>query len=139
MGRNDFYKEHVRKALENDGWQITHDPLFTPFDDTELKVDFGAERVLIATKEREKIAVEVKNFLHASEKMNELNRLIGQHTNYLKSFAVHDPNRKVYIAVTEEAYHRVFCMPMMAANVTDLNMRFIIFNPYTCKIISWKK
>jgi len=29
-------------------------------------------------------------------------------------------------------------MPMMAANVKRLNMHFIIFNPYTCKIISWK-
>jgi len=138
MGRADFYREHVRKALEKDGWRITHDPLGTPFDGTEIEIDFGAERILIATKELETIAVEVKNFLHPKEKMNELNRLIGQYTNYLESFAVHDPNRKTYVAVTEEAYLRVFCMPMMAANVKRLNMHFIIFNPYTCKIISWK-
>jgi hypothetical protein len=138
MGRNDFYKEHVRQALEKDGWRITHDPMKTPFDDTDILIDFGAERTLLATKERETIAVEVKNFLHPNEKMNELNRLIGQYANYLKSFKVNDPNRKAYIAVTEEAYLRVFCMPMMAANVIEYNMRFIIFNPYTCKIISWK-
>jgi hypothetical protein len=105
MGRNDFYKEHVRKALENDGWKITHDPFGIPFDGTEIEIDFGAERVLMATKERETIAVEVKNFLHHSEKMNELNRLIGQYTNYLESFAVHEPNRRTYVAVTEEALY----------------------------------
>jgi len=142
MARKDFYHEHVRKALIADGWTITHDPLYTPFDGTTLKIDLGAERLLGTKDDKtitvETIAVDVKDFLDPDEKMNELNRLIGQHVNYLSSLAVYHSNRKLYIAVTQEAYQRVFCMPLMALNVVKLGMRFIIFDPHACEIISWK-
>jgi|GEM_PF-3423286 len=50
MARNDFYYEHVRKALENDGWTITHTPLALPYDDTTIECDFGAEKLRTCLK-----------------------------------------------------------------------------------------
>ncbi len=54
--------EIVKKALIKDGWTITDDPLTLKFGNTELYVDLGAEKVLAAEKEGQKIAVEVKSF-----------------------------------------------------------------------------
>ena len=36
--------EHVRRALVNDGWTITHDPLRLPSGQRNLYVDLGAWR-----------------------------------------------------------------------------------------------
>jgi hypothetical protein len=45
MAAKDIYHDHVRTALEKDGWTITHDPLTITLEDTSdnLFVDLGAE------------------------------------------------------------------------------------------------
>lgn len=51
----------VKTALENDGWQVTDDPLVLFFDDS-VAIDLGAEKLIIAERGIEKIAVEIKTF-----------------------------------------------------------------------------
>ena len=50
MPAKDIFHDAVRIALEKDQWTITHDPLSLKIDDIELKIDWGAERVLAAQK-----------------------------------------------------------------------------------------
>jgi len=54
----DLYHYEVRQALINDGWKITNDPYIIETDDVNFEVDLGAEKMLAAEKEHEKIAVE---------------------------------------------------------------------------------
>lgn len=56
----------VKHALVKEGWAITHDPLTLEYEEVQVFVDLGAERVIAAEKEGEKIAVEVKSFLGPS-------------------------------------------------------------------------
>jgi|GEM_PF-6454204 len=70
--------------------------------------------------------------------MNELTRSIGQYCNYLYSLKVYDSERIPYLALTKEAYDRVFTKPIISSIIRDLNIRFIIFNPYSCTIEEWK-
>lgn len=53
----DFYHDNVRKALEKDGWRITHDPYPVKVDDVSYEIDFGADILLAAEKQETKIAV----------------------------------------------------------------------------------
>ena len=62
----DLYHETVRKALEADGWTITHDPYYLEAKPHRLRVDLGAEKVIAAEKGADKIAVEIKSFLKDS-------------------------------------------------------------------------
>jgi len=63
MPAKDKHHEAVKKALIKDGWTITHDPYMIPLQDQGVTyVDIGAERLLAAIRETEKIAVEVKTF-----------------------------------------------------------------------------
>jgi hypothetical protein len=55
----DIYHNHVREALETDGWIITDDPLPMLVDDERWEIDLGAERILAAQRGSERIAVEV--------------------------------------------------------------------------------
>lgn len=65
MSKKDIYHSLVRRALEKDGWKI-HDPLIIPAGKRKIKVDLGAEPLIAAEKNSEKIAVEVKSFLNLS-------------------------------------------------------------------------
>jgi len=67
MSRKDRFHQTVRTALEKQGWTITHDPLPLKVGTLKLEVDLGAEKLIAAEKENQKIAVEVKSFLRASK------------------------------------------------------------------------
>jgi XisH protein len=85
MPAKDIYHDHVRTALEKDGWTITHDPLTIALGETRdnLFVDPGAERLIAAEKAARKIAVEVKSFVSGSKmKMTDLENALGQFTLY---------------------------------------------------------
>ena len=66
MPAKDLYHEACVRALEKDGWTITHDPLTVAVEGTNLLVDVGAERVVTAEREGKRIAVEVKSFVGLS-------------------------------------------------------------------------
>jgi XisH protein len=46
----DIIHNAVRTALERDGWNITHDPLYLRISDVDLMVDLAAERIIAAEK-----------------------------------------------------------------------------------------
>ncbi|BAZ16226.1 fdxN element excision controlling factor protein XisH [Calothrix sp. NIES-4071] len=82
MSAKDKFHETVKNALQKDGWTITDDPLKIRVTATsKLYIDLGAEKIIAANRNGEKIAVEVKSFLGAST-MTEFHVAIGQYTNY---------------------------------------------------------
>ena len=65
MARDKFHEE-VKSALQDEGWSITADPLYLKVGRIPIHIDLGAEKLIAAEKEGEKIAVEVKTFGIAS-------------------------------------------------------------------------
>lgn len=67
MGK-DIFHEAVKTALEKEGWLITHDPyvINIPAFRPKQEIDLGAERMIAAQRDVEKIAVEVKSFIKSS-------------------------------------------------------------------------
>ena len=66
MPAKDIYHEPFVRALQKDGWAITHDPLTVTVEGTNLLIDVGAERLLAAQRGNERIAVEIKSFVSLS-------------------------------------------------------------------------
>jgi len=62
----DIYHDTVRTALEKDGWTITDDPLTLRVGLRDVFVDLGAQKLLAAEREGQKIAVEIKSFISQS-------------------------------------------------------------------------
>src|SRR5437667_2011848 len=98
MATRDKLHDEARRALENDGWTITDDPLVVRFGDTFGEIDLGAERLLGAEKGGKRIAVEVKSFLGTSM-LSEFHTALGQYLNYREALARHQPGRRLYLAV----------------------------------------
>jgi hypothetical protein len=59
----DLYHETVKIALAKEGWLITHDPLYLADLNVgiDYEIDLGAEKLIVAEKGLEKIAIEVKS------------------------------------------------------------------------------
>jgi hypothetical protein len=81
MSAKDLYHDVVKTALIKDGWTITHDPYTLSAGCTDVFVDLGAERILAAERNSDKIAVEVKSFRGPSE-VRDLEIAIGQYVFY---------------------------------------------------------
>lgn len=81
MPAKDTFHNIVKAALIREGWKITHDPYFMRYGDVEFYIDLGAEEILGAEKEGQKIAVEVKSFLGEST-VYEFHPALGQFITY---------------------------------------------------------
>jgi len=78
----DVFHDAVKRALEKDGWTITHDPLLIKIDEDEkFLIDLGAERFIGAERQGERITVEVKSFVRSSV-FYEFHGVLGQYLNY---------------------------------------------------------
>ncbi|KAM3097155.1 XisH family protein [Phormidesmis sp. 146-12] len=107
MPAKDLYHNTVKTALIKDGWTITDDPLTLAIGERDLYIDLGAEKLLIADRGSQKIAVEVKSFISASP-VRDLENALGQYVLYEDIIAEDYPERILYLAVREEVYLTFF-------------------------------
>lgn len=112
MSARDTFHQLVRNALEKDGWTITQDPYHIDLGFVDFYIDLGAERLIAATREGEKIAVEIKTFL-APSTISEFHTAIGQFINYRIALEEDDPDRLLYLAVPLDIYKRFFKYPFI--------------------------
>jgi hypothetical protein len=138
MARKDAYHDMVKNALEKDGWTITFEPLRLVVDEVGIQIDLGAEQQPIAAeKDGEKIAVEIKGFLGPSD-INELEKAIGQYLLYGAILMEKEPERVLYLAVSEAAYNGIFSRPVVNRLVKILKIRFILFDEIEGRITQWR-
>lgn len=137
MPAYDFFHHIVKAALIKAGWIITHDPLTVPFGDSNLHIDLGAERLLAAEKGSEKIAVEVKNFIHSSL-ISEFHTALGQFLNYQFVLEEYEPQRTLYLAIPADAYREFFSLEITQKIVQRYKVKLVIFDPIMEEITQWK-
>lgn len=136
MPRKDLYHDAVRRALEQDGWIITLDPYPLKFGEEDLYIDLGAKVPIGAEKEGCKIAVKIKSFLGKSS-MTDLERALGQLTLYRFLLARKEPERMLYLALSETAHDAVLNTADARDLVADINIPLILFDADGEKITRW--
>ncbi|MGA0200989.1 MAG: element excision factor XisH family protein, partial [Prochlorotrichaceae cyanobacterium] len=133
----DKFHQAVRRALEKENWLITHDPFIIQISETvKLKIDLGAETVLAAQRNTDKIAVEVKNFATDSE-ISEFHTALGQYLNYLQALEMKEPDRVLYLAVPQETYNDFFQIPFIQTSLKRHSVNLISYSPLQETIVQW--
>lgn len=136
MPVKDIYHNTVKKALINDGWSITHDPYTITFGQKNVFVDLGAERLIAAEKGAEKIAIETKSFLGASE-IHDFEIAIGQYVFYRSLLMRYEPDRKLFLAVPESVFVSVLNESITQPVLDDLKIDIFSFDPHKEVITKW--
>lgn len=107
MAAKDRFHNTVKRALEKDGWTIVANPLKFKFGEVKFEVDLAADRLIVAERETEKIAVEVKSFPRAST-ITDFYAALGQFLSYRLGLRQTDPERVLYLAVPDDTYQKFF-------------------------------
>jgi XisH protein len=94
----DIFHDVVKRALQKEGWQITHDPFALKVGTVEMFIDLGAERLLGAERDGTKIAVEIKSFLANASAISEFHTALGQFINYRAALKLSEPERILFLA-----------------------------------------
>ncbi|HAT14328.1 MAG TPA: fatty-acid oxidation protein subunit alpha [Microcoleaceae bacterium UBA11344] len=137
MPAKDFFHNTVKTALEKDGWIITDENLFIEVEEVDFYIDLAAERILVAEKTGQKIAVEVKSFLGASD-VTEFHSALGQCLNYRSALRLTEPDRTLYLAVPEDVYNEFFIRKFIQRVIVEHQLKLLIFNPTQEEIVQWR-
>ena len=136
MSAKDRFHQAVKTALIKEKWTITHDPLSLDFDNARIQIDLGAERLIAAERNLEKIAVEVKSFLAASP-IYEFHLAIGQCFSYRIALREQQPERKLYLAVPIFIYQEFFRRPFAQQTIQEAQINLLVYEPIEEVILQW--
>ncbi|MEM9217120.1 MAG: element excision factor XisH family protein [Cyanobacteria bacterium P01_F01_bin.150] len=136
MSARDLFHNVVCKALEKDGWSITHDPYTLAAEGFDLAIDLGAEKVLAAEREGTKIAIEIKSFLGPS-KITEFYGALGQFIAYRAALQQEEPDRRLYLAAPENLYDKFFATPFVQSLITQNKVYLLTYDTSQEALIQW--
>ncbi|GBF81727.1 XisH family protein [Aphanothece sacrum] len=137
MPAKDIFLDTVKNALIKEGWTITDDPLYLDYGGVDMYVDLGAEKLIAAEKDQEKIAVEIKSFNRPSL-ISEFHGALGQFLNYRLVLEDIEPERKVYLAISEDVYEAFFTLVFTQKAVEKYQIKLIIYDINQEVIKQWK-
>ena len=140
------FHDAVKQALISDGWEITDDPYVISYGERFLFVDLGATeggisgpeegRFIGARRHDKHIAVEIKDFRRKSV-LADLEQAIGQYVLYRLLLNKVDPERELYLAVTDIVYDEIFSEPIGDLVINDLPLRLIVIDSEQPEVREW--
>ena len=136
MPAHDRDHDAVCAALVADGWTITNDPLHLRYAGDNIYIDLAAEQLVAAEKGPRRIAVEIKSFSGPSE-LTDLHGAVGQFVVYREVLAEMDPERELYLAVTEDVRAEVFDSGVARLLLARQIRRLISYDPGRKVIVQW--
>lgn len=136
MAARDKIYEPVLKALDNDQWTITDDPLILGYEEIRGLVDLGAERIIGAERAGEQIAVEIKSFIGASV-VQDIEGMLGQHALYQWLLKKLELQRKLYIAISEPVYLTIFQGKAVQELIQELKIALVVVDLAERRIVKW--
>ncbi len=136
MAARDIFHQAVKTALTKDQWHITDDPLVLRVGGVDLYVDLGAEKLVAAEKDGQRIAVEVKSFLGPSL-VADFHVALGQFLNYRLALEQQDPQRRLYLAVPIETYATFFALPFIQLAVQNHRLALLVYDAEHQEVMQW--
>lgn len=136
MPAKDIYHDCVKNALIKDGWNITNDPLSLKIGKKDIFIDLAAEKLLIAEKQNQKIALEIKSFISSSE-VEDLKNALGQYILYDKILKYQLSELILYLAIRQAVFDRLFTEEIGQILLQDKTIKLIVFDPEKEVITQW--
>ncbi|MBD2412540.1 fatty-acid oxidation protein subunit alpha [Nostoc calcicola FACHB-389] len=138
MSARDKFHDVVKLALQKDGWRITHDPLLIRIENiADMYVDLGAEKIIAAEREGQKIAVEVKSFIGTST-IYEFHTAVGQFINYRYALEEIGSELILYLAVPLNTYNDFLTKQFIKTIIQRSQINLVVYDVEKEEIIRWQ-
>ena len=136
MPAKDIFHDCFKAALLKDGWNVTHDPFTLKVGRKDLFIDLGAEKLLAAERDTQKIAIEIKSFVSPSE-IRDLEIALGQYVLYQNVLMRTEPDRVLYLAIRESSFVKLFEQEIGQILLENKVLKLLTFNPETEELTRW--
>jgi CRISPR/Cas system-associated exonuclease Cas4 (RecB family) len=136
MPAKDLFHKAVKHALEKDGWRVTREDYHLEYGGVEVYIDLIAEQLITAERQGQKIAVEVKSFVKASN-VSEFHSAVGQFINYRTVLRYREPDRVLYLAIPIEIYESFFQLEFIKIVVQEQQIKLLSYDPEREVIEQW--
>jgi hypothetical protein len=136
MSAKDIYHDSCKQALIKDGWSISHDPYSLKVGKKDFFIDLAGEKLLTAEKDANKIAVEIKSFVSASE-IRDLEVALGQYILYQNVLSRIEPDRILYLAIRDASFIKLFEQEVGQILLENKVLKLLTFNPDQEIITRW--
>lgn len=147
MPQRDAIHDLIKQALIKDRWTITDDPYVIAYGERFLFIDLGISRYSNAfngkhgqligiERDRTKIAVEIKE-LRGRSFIKNLEQIIGQYILYRLLLKTVDPERDVYLAITNTDYEELLNEPIGKLVINKLPLKLIIVDVEKVEVTQW--
>ncbi|MEG3845955.1 XisH family protein [Microcoleus sp. herbarium19] len=136
MAAKDLFHTAVKIALQKENWVITDDPLRLEVGGTKFEIDLGAESLLAAERQGQKIGVEIKSFLGESP-LTDYHAALGQFLNYRLALEISQPDRTLYLAIPVRTYESFFQREFAQLSVERYQIKRLIYDPINEVITQW--
>lgn len=136
MPAKDTYHHAVKNALIKDGWTIIFDPYPIKYEEIKLLADLAGEKTISATREGQKIVIEIKSFLSRSP-MREFETALGKYLIYQTFLSLTHPEYKVYLAIGEKIYEKFFDQIAIELILQKYQVSLLVIDINKEEIIKW--
>jgi hypothetical protein len=133
----DYLHPVVKAALIQEGWTVTHDPLELKVGGVDMEIDLGAERIIGAERQGQRIAVEVKSFLAGGSAISEFHRALGQFINYRIALRTEEPDRILYLAVPFLAFNTFFQLDFPKSVIDENKIKLLVYDTLAASDLLW--
>jgi hypothetical protein len=138
MPARDHIHDAVKHALIKDGWTITDDPYTIEYEDATVFIDLGAERVIAAERHGQKVAVEIKSFSGPSI-IHDVEVALGQYVLYLSFLEVIEPDRQLFIAISDSVYENFFQRKSIQLLIERNRVPLLVVSIEMEEVVTWKR
>lgn len=138
MARLDTIHNAVRNALIKDGWTITDDPYVIKYEEMIVQADLAAERTFAAERAGHKIVVEIKSFIGQS-RTQDFKLALGQYNLYQGLLELTSPERKLYLAISDQTYEKYFRQKAVQAIADRFQLALLVINLKTEQVVTWTR
>lgn len=115
---------------------FTNDPLTLKSKGTKVFIDLEATRFLLATKEEDKIAVEIKSFRNLYV-LDDLYSTLGKYLFYRFLLKSLNMDNRLYLGITNVTYNRLLKSPLIMDVIEEHKLKIVIINSREEKILKW--
>jgi hypothetical protein len=146
MPQRDTIHNLVKQAIIKDGWEITDAPYIISYGERFLFVDIGAResdgleqiqgQFIGAKQDNSRIAIEIKEFRGKSV-IADLEQAIRQYVLYRLLLAQVDPEREIYLAITDLTYNEIFSEPIGKVVISDLPLKLLVVDLERAEVKQW--